>query len=157
MTNPAPIYDQVAASLTVTDLRTSNHVIQILKAGKAADLYSPSAPVSQVFEHALTQVFNQQGMSTNGGAINIEVLIDKAIVSVQQQTLKYQANSDIQLRVVVSNGEQTLTNTVKSKGNSNGPLSADIAVLERDLNQQLAKVVNDITQNPKMIALINGN
>lgn len=149
------IYNNLSANFSVQDLRAGNHLIQVLKKDKAAELFSPSQPLSQVIEQSLNSYYAKQGMSTSGGSTSITVNIDKAIVSVQQALMKYQANSDIQIRVVVTKGEKTITTTIKSKGNSKGPLQADIAVLERDLNQQLGKVISDIANNAEIIAFLS--
>ena len=53
-------------------------------------------------------------------------------------------------RVVINNGSGTLTKSFKITGKSNGPLKADIAVLERDFNQQLAKLLTQIVQNQEI-------
>ena len=61
--------------------------------------------------------------------------------------MKYQVNNELVIHVKVNNGEQTLSNTFKVRGTSEGPLSADIAVLERDFNQQLTKLLTQIISN----------
>jgi uncharacterized lipoprotein len=152
--SPATIYSGQAINLTVQDLRTGNHIIQILKAGKAATLFSPNQPLTNMLSQSLTSYYAQQGLNTSGGTISIDITINRALVSVVQELMKYQANTDIQVSVSVTKGDKTLTNTINSRGASNGPLQADIAVLERDLNQQLGKVISDIISNADIIAFI---
>ncbi len=151
---PSVIYLNQQATLMIKDLRANNHIVQVLRTDKAAQLYSPSTPLTEAISNNLTPYLNSQGLDTNGGATEINITIDRAIVSVQQELMKYQSNSDIQLTILIKKGEKTLTNTLKSTSNSKGPLQADIAVLERDLNQQLGKIVSDIANNHEFIEFI---
>ena len=90
-------------------------------------------------------------MGINTQANNaIEIIIDNALVSVQQEMMKYQVNNQLIIRVKVNNGAQTLSNTFKVRGTSEGPLSADIAVLERDFNQQLAQLLAQVINNAEI-------
>jgi len=52
--------------------------------------------------------------------------------------------------VIVNNGSETLTSTFKNRGNSDGPFKADIAVLERNFNERLAKLLQQIIANQKI-------
>jgi uncharacterized lipoprotein len=149
------IYIDRQATLTVNDLRTQNHVIQILKADQAAELLSPANDVAATLNQSLSEQWKKQGLTLVGsGAIEVTVFIDAALVSVQQETVKYTAQSEIRLRVQIQKGEKTLTNHFKSNGNSNGPLYADVAVLERDFNQQLGKVIEELMANKDMQSFI---
>lgn len=148
------LYQGIPASFTVKDLRSSNHIIQILQADKAAKLLSPNRVFSDAVAETLRPYLNAQGLNLSGGNIQIEVEIERAMVSVQQTMMKYDANSDIQVRVKVSKGDSVFTNVFNARGNSNGPLSADVAVLERDFNQLLGKLIADIANHPDMINFI---
>lgn len=148
---PSNIYQQKQAKLTVTDLRSSPHIVQILRSDEAAQLLSPQQSLALIVEQALTPALTGQGLALGDIATqNIEVIIDSALVSVQQQLVKYQANNAIRIRVVIDNGSQTLTKGFNITGNSNGPLTADIAVLERDFNQHLSKLLTQIIQNQEI-------
>lgn len=133
------------ARLNVTDMRSGSHILQIMRADKAAELFSAQSDLSTIIHQGLESELKKQGLNLSGQANNqIEVFVDNAIISVQQELVKYQANNHITMRVQVTSNEQTLTRTFNSKGSSNGPLQADIAVLERDFNQQLANLLSQI-------------
>ena len=148
------LYQGIAASFAVKDLRSSNHIIQILQADKAAKLLSPNRVFSEVVAETLRPYLSAQGLSLSGGNIQIDIEIERAMVSVQQAMMKYDASSDIQVRVKVLKGDSVFTNVFNARGSSNGPLSADIAVLERDFNQLLGKLIADIANHPDMINFI---
>lgn len=132
------VYNNKQAQLTVTDMRTSNHIVQILKEGEAATILSSQERLESIINKNLSNNWQKQGLSITAlasTAINID--IEKAIISVEQETMKYRTQSEIIIKITIDNGQQTLTNTFKNRGNSEGALKADIAVLERDFNQNL--------------------
>lgn len=134
-----------SAQLDVIDSRSSTHVVQILKEGEAATLYPSQAPLASVISKSLSDSFKVQNLSIKESAANsITVFIDKALITVNQSMVKYTAKNEIALRVSISNGDQTLNKKYNATGNSNGALNADIAVLERDFNQQVGKVLGQI-------------
>ena len=141
-------YQNKEASITVTDIRRAQHVVQILRKDEAAEIYSSQQPLSNIIKQTLISEFKKQGLAINTQANNaIEVIIENSLISVQQEMMKYQVNNELMIHVKVNNGEQTLSNTFKVRGTSEGPLSADIAVLERDFNQQLTKLLTQIINN----------
>ena len=144
-------YQNKEASITVTDIRRAQHVVQILRKDEAAEIYSSQQPLSNIIKQTLISEFKKQGLAINTQANNaIEVIIENSLISVQQEMMKYQVNNELMIHVKVNNGEQTLSNTFKVRGTSEGPLSADIAVLERDFNQQLTKLLTQIISNVEM-------
>ena len=145
MTAAQPKYQGQSASIAIKDMRSGTHVLQILRKDKAAQLYSPQTAISDVLNKVFRQEYAKQGLTISPSANNqIKLFIDTALISVQQEIFKYTVNSHISLRIVIENSEQTLTKTFNIRGNSHGPLQADIAVLERDFNQQLAKLINQV-------------
>jgi len=152
------LYRQTQAQLNVADLRTSSHIIQILSENKAAILINSSNALSDILTEQFTKLFAQQGLHINpqsNKAINIA--INKALITVQQDLVKYQTNSEIIMQVKVSNPPRVLTKSFRIRGKSNGPLTADIAVLSRDFNQQLAELIQQIMTDPEIQAFITHN
>ena len=144
-------YVDKKATINVIDMRTANQIVQILREGEAATLLSAQSRLEETIEKSLRRHWQQQGLSFQDGAVNsINITIENALISVSQETLKYQAQSNIVLKVTVNNGEQTLTSTFKNSGSSDGPFKADIAVLERNFNQRLANLLQQILVNEKV-------
>lgn len=155
MTN-STVYQQKQAQISFTDLRKANHIVQVLRTNEAAELYSPQQPLVDTIKASLTASFKANALQLKPLATNkIDVIIDNALINVQQELVKYTANNEIILRVIAKSGQQTLTKTFKISGNSHGPFNADIAVLERDFNQQLGKLLTQITQNKELQLFIN--
>ncbi|WP_159818546.1 YajG family lipoprotein [Colwellia sp. 20A7] len=139
------------AQLDVIDMRTSNHIVQIMREGKAATLVSAQERLENTIQETLTKHWKKQQLTLNNNAINtINITIDKAIINVEQSTFDYKVQTEIILKVIVNNGSETLTSTFKNRGNSDGPFKADIAVLERNFNERLAKLLEQIIVNQKI-------
>lgn len=139
------------AQLNVIDMRTANHVVQILRKGEAATLLSAQERLEDIIKISLTKHWLQQGLRIQTSAINtIKITIEKAVISVTQETVNYQVQTEIILKVAINNSVQTLTSTFKNRGNSKGPFKADIAVLERNFNQRLANLLQQILANEQI-------
>ena len=144
-------YQNKQATFTVNDLRVAKHVIQILRKDEAAQLMTSQDTLTNIIEQSLLPHYKKQGLMINNAASNhIEVLIDKALINVDQTLMSYKVTNIIALRVKINNGEKTLTKNFNVKGSSNGPLKADIAVLERDFNQQLASLLTQILNHHEL-------
>jgi len=148
---PALHHNNKKAQLDVIDMRTATHILQILREGEAATLISAQQRLEETIENQLSQHWKKQHLLINSNAINvITIEIEKAIINVTQSTMKYKVNTEIILKVTVNNNEKTLTSTFKNNGNSHGPLRADIAVLERNFNERLTKLLQQILANEQI-------
>lgn len=146
---------QKSAQLNVVDTRSTTHVVQILKEDEAATLYPSQTALSSVITKSLADSLKVQNLSITQNASNtITVYIDKAMVTVNQTMVKYTAKNEIALRVEINNGEQTLNKKYSTTGNSKGALKADIAVLERNFNQQIGKVLSQILSDKSVQSFI---
>ncbi|MEW6995186.1 YajG family lipoprotein [Colwelliaceae bacterium MEBiC 14330] len=133
------------AQLSVIDMRTSTHIIQILEEDEAAIILSSEKRLEDIIQELLSQNWQQQGLSIAPiGKNKITVTIDKAIISVDQGKVRYDTQSEIIVKVSIDNGKQTLTSRFKTRGHSEGALNADIAVLEKEFNKHLSAVLTQI-------------
>jgi len=151
MTQSNVYYDNKQATLSIVDMRTAAHIVQIMQEGEAATLLSADIAIEDTIKQTLTTAFTQQGLKFSEAANNkMRISIDKAIISVSQDTLNYQSQTEIVLTVTLDNGEQTLTTTFNNRGNSKGPFKADLAVLERNFNQRLANLLAQILTSEQL-------
>lgn len=133
------------AQLNVVDMRTSTHIIQILEKDEAAIILSAKHRLEETTQTLLTQQWQKQGLSFTSSAENkITVSIEKAVISVDQESVSYTTQSEIIIKVTIDNNKQTLTSNFKTRAHSEGALSADIAVLEREFNQHLSTLLIQI-------------
>lgn len=139
-------------NITTSDLRTAQHMLQIIKEDQAAQLITSQSSLADIVDKALTAAYKKSAAQVTPAGKNVlNVVINKALINVNQSMMKYNANNAIELSISIDNGEQTLTKSYRSSGKSEGPLQADIAVLERDFNQQLSKVIANIVNDPQLI------
>lgn len=151
MVTPAVFHNNKQAQLDVIDMRTAIHVVQITREGEAATLVSAQERLENTINNNLSKHWKKQGLILGANSINtINVAIEKAVISVAQETMSYKVQTEIILKVTINNGSQTLTNTFSNRGNSDGPLQADVAVLERNFNLRLAKLLQQILANKKI-------
>lgn len=133
------------ANITVVDMRTSTHVVQILKKDDAAIILSAEQRLEDIIQGVLTKQWQQQGLViTETANNNITVTIEKAVISVTQESVSYTTQSEIIIKVSIDNNKQTLTSSFKNRAHSEGALKADIAVLEREFNQHLATLLKQM-------------
>ncbi len=155
ITNPSFVYQQIPIVLNVSDLRTSRHIIQILKDNKAAELINSTTALDDILKVKFTQLFKQQGLVINENApTKLDIIMSKALITVKQGLVKYKANSEIIIQVKVNTSTDILTKSFRIRGNSNGPFKADIAVLSRDFNQQLAQLIEQIVNDNELQTFI---
>ncbi|MBL4899962.1 MAG: hypothetical protein JKX76_10040 [Colwellia sp.] len=132
-------------------MRTATHVVQILREGEAATLLSAQERLEDIIKNSLRKHWQQQGLTIQASATNsINIDIEKALINVMQETMSYQVQTEIVLKVSINNSVQTLTSTFRNSGSSKGPFKADIAVLERNFNQRLANLLQQILANEKI-------
>lgn len=137
--------------LRVIDMRTASHIVQIMREGKAATLISAQERLEDTIENNVKKHWQAHNLIIQDNATNIiNIAIEKAIINVEQEFIKYKVQTEIVVKVTVDNGSQTLTNTFTNRGNSNGPLQADIAVLERHFNQSLTNLLQQILTSKKI-------
>jgi uncharacterized lipoprotein len=145
MVSPSNQLAYKEAQLSVIDMRTSPHIVQILEKNKAAVILSSLERIEDISQRVLTSQWQKQDLSFNSLAQNnMTVIIEKAIVSVEQKNMKYSAQTEIIINVKIDNGKQILTTTFKNRGYNEGSLDADISVLEYNFNQQLSTVLKEV-------------
>ncbi len=149
------LYLDKQANLTASDRRASKAIIQIVTEGKPAILLSSYERLDKIIKKYLAQSWQNQGLQLNSNAANnIVISVEKAIVTVSQKTMGYKAESEIIIQVQLNNGQQTLTNRFKNTGRSEGLFNVDIAVLERDFNQNLTTLLQQIIMSKDINAFI---
>ena len=132
-------------SLTVSDLRIKKHLVDVLHADKATRLIPTERLLASVIKESLTIPLTKQGVVIAQKSSNeLTLSINKANISVQQSLTTYSADTVIELQVIINNQIKTLTKTFQTNAISNGLLSVDIAVLERDFNQELSTLLKQI-------------
>lgn len=134
--------------LTIEDLRAAQHLIQIHKKGDPIKVLASNQNIKQVLKNDLIKRLNAHKATFHGASYQLN--IKEMLITVDQHSLKYESNSRIQLQIIITNDNNTLTKNFKRNGNSYGPLTADLAVLERDFNLLLGQMLDDIVQDAEL-------
>jgi len=133
------------ASVTVIDMRTSTHIVQILEKDEAAIILSAEKRLEETIQGILAKQWQRQGLLITSSATNkLTVTIEKAVISVDQESVSYTTQSEIIIKVTIDNNKQTLTTRFKNRAHSEGALKADIAVLEREFNHHLSTLLKQV-------------
>lgn len=128
--------------LRVVDMRTSPHIIQILEKNEPAIILSSEQRIENIIHDTLSTHWQLQGLTINGSTTNkMTVTVEKAVISVVQESVSYSTQSEIIIKVAIDNSKQTLTSNFKTRAHSEGALNADVAVLEREFNQHLSTLL----------------
>jgi len=152
------VYFNNKIKLKTLDQRTNTYIVQIIKEGQPAKLLSSQVELPHIVSQKITPILRKQGLTINNSSpIIVNIIIDKALIEVNQNILKYTAKNSIDLKATVKNGDTLLTKRFSVNGTSKGPLTADIAVLERDFNHQLASTLVNIVNNKEIQDAIKAN
>lgn len=149
-TNSIPI------TLKTIDTRKANFVLRYDENNDASRLVSPAESPREQLENLFKKSFNQAGFEIipNSAQPNtkrhIEIQLEKLITTVNEDLFNYQANTDIIINIIVTNGNKTLTKRYNAKGKRKGFMSADFASLELEINQLLTQLSFDVIQDPEL-------
>ena len=137
--------------LDVVDNRRQRHLLQIKQGSEQRKLLSANRSPGKLLNQTITQGLSQQGYQLTPTAnVVMTVEIEKMLINLNQETVEYQANNDIALKVIVKKEGKTLTKRFSSKGESHGPLKADVSVLERLFNEQLGQLINQLLNDSQI-------
>ncbi|MEW6998170.1 YajG family lipoprotein [Colwelliaceae bacterium BS250] len=155
--NKQVVYQQLTAKLSVTDIRASNHIVEVLSNNKKSKLIGTTTSLKHVLDHQFSQELGFQGLAIiDSGDIKLNFSVERARTYVNQDVLDYRANTIIKLKVKVENPAQTLSKTFTLRATSRGPLTADIDELQQDFNIQLAKLITQVIEDEQLQNFIKG-
>lgn len=146
-------------SVSTRDLRTANYVVKFDEGDGAARLVSPSDSPRVQLENMLKQGFSDAGYQVDPASPRtIHVELDNMLTLVTESTFDYEANTQISVKVLATNGNLTLAKEFRTKGLRTGPFSADFANLELELNKLMAELATAVIQDQEINQfLIQGN
>ncbi len=149
------IYSGKTTQVNVTDLRANSHIVAIHREGEAIKLISANTHLDNIINDLYKKSLSKNSLAVNDSALNnIELIINTAEVHVYQELMKYKTTSQVTLTAKITSNEKTLTKTYNNKGNSEGVLTADLAVLERNFNQQLGNLIMQVVNDNEIVQFI---
>ncbi|NRA82326.1 MAG: hypothetical protein HRU22_00605 [Gammaproteobacteria bacterium] len=143
--------NQGSFDLQVVDNRNYRHILQMNNGATQQSLVNANQQPTQLVSEALKQSFSHQGYDFSPTAtVVMTVEIEQMLITLNQQSIKYDANNNIVLNIIIGNNNKTLTKKFNISGQSYGPFSADVAVLERIFNQQLGELISKIAADDEV-------
>jgi uncharacterized lipoprotein len=142
-----PIYNSIAytgksADVKISDLRNKAYIIAIHRSGKASELIPVNKSLVEVIGGSYKKSLINSGLKVSKKSNNsIHLTIDTAKIDVNQGMVSYETVDQLTLTVKVISEKGVFTKTFNNKGKSDGGLSADLAVLERNFNQNMTKLL----------------
>ncbi|NMP17890.1 YajG family lipoprotein [Thalassotalea sp. Y01] len=151
------VYDDLNAKISVYDLRSTAHIVEVLSADRPSTLISSADSLKDVLNSEFSDQLALQGLKLNNGSdLQVQFQVERARTYVNQDVLDYRANTIIKLRVKVENPAQTLSKTFTLRATTRGALSADIDELQKDFNVQLAKLIIQVVEDEQLQQFIKG-
>lgn len=146
----------IPITLKTIDTRKANFVLRYEENNDASRLVSPAESPRKQLEKLFKKSFSQAGFKIvpNSAQPNtnrhIEIQLEKLLTTVNEDLFNYQANTDIIINIIVTNGNKTLTKRYNAKGKRKGSMRADFASLELEINQLLTQLSFDVIQDPEL-------
>lgn len=149
------VYDQQAVKVSVSDTRSTIHIVELLSSDEPTKLIGTTSPLTEVLNDKFTTELTSQGLTpVEESDIKIEFFVKRARTYVNQDVLDYRANTIIKILVKVENPAQTLSKTFTLRATSRGPLKANMDELEKDFNLQLSKLILQVLEDKQLQSFI---
>ncbi|MFQ6372164.1 YajG family lipoprotein [Shewanella sp. YIC-542] len=153
--NVPPIQLQVQQltplALTATDRRQMAEVVRF-NDQKPPRLVGTMQNMQTVMEQLFRQGFTQAGYQIDpASGLTLEITLEQLQTDVEESMLGFNATTQLLMSVQASNNNRTFSKRYSASSRLKGPLNADFATLELDINNlisQLAgKIINDAELN----------
>lgn len=143
--------------LTASDLRTINYVVRF------NDEKPPRLVGTMQDMRGLTEQFFRKGFNTAGyqidpaSATTLELRLEQLQTDVDESLLGFEAVTNLAISVQASNSSHTFSKRYSATSRMKGPLSADFATLELDINKLMTKLSAEIINDPELNQFLQQN
>ncbi|MCL1073697.1 YajG family lipoprotein [Shewanella dokdonensis] len=137
-------------ALSASDLRTVNYVVRF------DDEKSPRVIGTMQNMRDLTEQLFRKGFSNAGYQIDpasgttLEMRLEQLQTDVDESMLGFEAVTNLAFSVQASNSQQTFSKRYSAISRLKGPLNADFATLELDINKLMTKLSAQIISDPEL-------
>ncbi|MCL1138376.1 YajG family lipoprotein [Shewanella pneumatophori] len=142
---------ELPVALETIDTRSANFIVRFNDGDKAARLVSPTEAPRVQMDQVFRQGFTQAGYRIDPSAVNhMQIQLEQLLTDVHESTFGFEANSQVIINVIAKNANQELTKRYRAKGLLKGPLGADFATLELEMNKLIGELTRDIINDPEL-------
>ena len=142
-------------ALSSQDNRSVNYVARYLDGDKVSRFVSPeetpNITLERVFNEALTQAGYQIDPASNR---SLNLSVDKVLTDVDESLLGFTATTQIAVTINAINGNLTFSKSYSGSSQLKGPMSADFASLELDINNLMTKISGKILNDAELVQFL---
>lgn len=147
----AQTHQYTALAIQTLDTRSANYIVRFNNKGDAAKLVSPSEPPRKQLHAVFESGFTRAGYKITPNANrHIKFELQQLLTDVDESLFSFVAKHQIVIRAVADNDNKQLIKTFSAKGKLEGPLKADFATLELDMNKLLLQITSDIINDDEI-------
>lgn len=143
--------NQNAWQVDSKDLRIERHLVQIVDGEKVAQLINEHQSVRLLIEKNLSDTWlNNKLKIADQSDYKINIKLIKALATVEEKTVSYQVKSELILRIQVVHQGNIYVKSFKSNNQWEGPLTASIPRITKEMSAQFAELLNQIVQDEEL-------
>ncbi|WP_417760362.1 YajG family lipoprotein [Shewanella sp.] len=140
-------------ALSSQDQRSANYIARYLDGDEVSRYVSPAETpnltLERVFNQALTQAGYQIDPASNRA---LAIVVNQAVTDVDESMLGmgYEAKTKLAVTIKAENENRTFSKSYSATSTLKGPMSADFASLELDINKLMTELSSRIINDPEL-------
>ncbi|TEW51712.1 YajG family lipoprotein [Psychromonas algicola] len=133
------------------DLRIERHLVQIVDGDKVAQLINEHQSVRLLIEKNLSEAWaNNKLKIVDQSDYKIDIKLIKALATVTEAAVSYEVKSELILKIQVTHQGNIYVKLFKSNNQWEGPFTASISRITKELSVQLSELLNQIVQDEEL-------
>lgn len=138
-------------ALSSQDQRSANYIVRYMDGDEVSRYVSPAETpnltLERVFNQALTQAGYQIDPASNR---SLSIVVNNAVTDVDESLLGYEAKTQLAVTINATNENRTFSKSYSGTSSLKGPMSADFATLELDINKLMTQLSGRIINDPEL-------
>ncbi|MCH1918580.1 YajG family lipoprotein [Shewanella sp. A3A] len=138
-------------ALASQDQRSANYIARYLDGDEVSRYVSaaeaPNLTLERVFNQALTHAGYQIDPASNR---SLAIVVTQAVTDVDESMLGYEAKTKLAVTINATNENRTFSKSYSATSSLKGPMSADFASLELDINKLMTQLSSRIINDPEL-------
>lgn len=133
------------------DQRIAHYLIEISRGDDVATLINESKSSRMQIENSVRKQWLAQGLNfASDSQYKVDLKIVKLLAQVKQNSLSFDLNSNIIIRVKLSSNSKTFTKTFTAHLSEETLFNASVSKVAEQLNAQLSQLLTEIVQDPEL-------
>lgn len=133
------------------DLRIERHLVQIVDGEKVAQLINEHQSIRLLIEKNLSEAWTNNKLNlVDQSEYKIDIKLIKALATVKEAAVSYEVKSELILKIQVMHQGNIYVKLFKSNNQWEGPFTASISRITKELSVQLSELLNQIIQDEEL-------